>query len=166
VFYSLRVNQRLAPGIGRYHERMHAMRLYLINPSNPLVSIANVKESRWNRYRVWKPLSLMVLAGLTPPEWKISVLEAQVLIENWGRDYSPIGFHSALVYKTPAPEAIMRLSEQKSLTLIVVQSFGAGEDPILQRSERTFLKSINPFSISVWMSCTLSRLPTSTPSYP
>jgi len=33
------------------------MRLYLINPSNPLVSIVNVKESRWNRYRVWKPLA-------------------------------------------------------------------------------------------------------------
>ena len=30
------------------------MRLYLINPSNPLVSIAKVKESRWNRFRVWK----------------------------------------------------------------------------------------------------------------
>ena len=43
------------------------MRLYLINPSNPLVSIVNVHDSRWDRYRVWKPLSLMVLAGLTPP---------------------------------------------------------------------------------------------------
>ena len=51
------------------------MRLHLINPSNPLVSIVNVKESRWNRYRVWKPLSLMVLAGLTPSEWKISIVE-------------------------------------------------------------------------------------------
>jgi radical SAM superfamily enzyme YgiQ (UPF0313 family) len=51
------------------------MRLYLINPSNPLVSIVKVKESRWNRYRVWKPLSLMVLAGLTPPEWKISIVD-------------------------------------------------------------------------------------------
>ena len=51
------------------------MRLYLINPSNPLVSIVNVKESRWNRYRVWKPLSLMVLAGLTPPEWEISIVD-------------------------------------------------------------------------------------------
>jgi len=37
------------------------MRLYLINPSNPLVTITKVKESRWNRYRVWKPLNLMVL---------------------------------------------------------------------------------------------------------
>jgi len=50
------------------------MRLYLINPTNPL-SIVNVKESRWNRYRVWKPLSLMVLASLTPPEWKISIID-------------------------------------------------------------------------------------------
>ena len=51
------------------------MRLYLINPSNPLVSIVKVKESRWNRYRVWKPLSLLVLAGLTPPEWEISIVD-------------------------------------------------------------------------------------------
>jgi radical SAM superfamily enzyme YgiQ (UPF0313 family) len=51
------------------------MRLYLINPTNPLVSIVKVKESRWNRYRVWKPLSLMVLAGLTPPEWEISIVD-------------------------------------------------------------------------------------------
>jgi radical SAM superfamily enzyme YgiQ (UPF0313 family) len=51
------------------------MRLYLINPSNPLVSMVKVKESRWNRYRVWKPLSLMVLAGLTPPEWEILIVD-------------------------------------------------------------------------------------------
>ena len=47
--------------------------------SNPFVSIVNVKESRWNRYSVWKPLSLMVLAGLTPPEWEISIVD-----ENFG----------------------------------------------------------------------------------
>jgi len=51
------------------------MRLYLINPSNPFVSSVKVKESRWNRYRVWKPLSLMVLAGLTPPEWDITIVD-------------------------------------------------------------------------------------------
>jgi hypothetical protein len=54
---------------------MYAMRLYLINPSNSLVSIVKVKENRWNRYRVWKPLSLMVLAGLTPAEWEISIVD-------------------------------------------------------------------------------------------
>ncbi len=51
------------------------MKLYLINPSNPLVSIVRVKESRWNRYRVWKPLSLMALAGLTPPEWETTIID-------------------------------------------------------------------------------------------
>jgi radical SAM superfamily enzyme YgiQ (UPF0313 family) len=51
------------------------MRLRLINPSNPLVSMVRVKENRWNRYRVWKPLSLMALAGLTPPEWEISIVD-------------------------------------------------------------------------------------------
>jgi radical SAM superfamily enzyme YgiQ (UPF0313 family) len=51
------------------------MKLYLINPSNPLVSIVKVRESRWNRYRVWKPLSLMVLAGMTSPEWEITIVD-------------------------------------------------------------------------------------------
>jgi radical SAM superfamily enzyme YgiQ (UPF0313 family) len=51
------------------------MRLYLINPSNALVSLVKVRESRWNRYRVWKPLSLMVLAGLTSPEWEITIVD-------------------------------------------------------------------------------------------
>ncbi len=60
------------------------MRVYLINPSNPLVSIVDIKESRWNRYRVWKPLSLLVLAGLTPSEWDLSIID-----ENLGKpDYT------------------------------------------------------------------------------
>ena len=59
------------------------MRLYLINPSNPLVSIVRVKENRWNRYRVWKPLSLMVLAGLTPPEWEITIVDENLGVPDY-----------------------------------------------------------------------------------
>jgi radical SAM superfamily enzyme YgiQ (UPF0313 family) len=51
------------------------MRLYLINPYNPLVSLANVRASRWNRYRVWKPLGLLVVAGLTPSDWDVTILD-------------------------------------------------------------------------------------------
>ncbi|MCB4757257.1 MAG: B12-binding domain-containing radical SAM protein [Elusimicrobia bacterium] len=64
----------------------HSMRLLLINPSNPLVSMVQPKESRWQRYRVWKPLGLLVLAGLTPPEWDVTIID-----ENLERpDYSKI----------------------------------------------------------------------------
>ena len=59
------------------------MRLYLINPTNPLVSIIKVKESRWNRYRVWKPLGLMVLAGLTPLEWEVSIFDENLGIPDY-----------------------------------------------------------------------------------
>jgi radical SAM superfamily enzyme YgiQ (UPF0313 family) len=59
------------------------MRLYLINPSNPLVSIVKVRESRWNRYRVWKPLSLAVLAGLTPRAWDISIVDENLCMPDY-----------------------------------------------------------------------------------
>ena len=51
------------------------MRLYLVNPDNPVVSLTKVQWSRLNRYRVWKPLSLLVLASLTPEEWQVEVLD-------------------------------------------------------------------------------------------
>ena len=62
---------------------MHIMRLLLINPSNPFVSLVKLKESRWNRYRIWKPLSLMVLAGLTPPEWEVSIVDENLGIPDY-----------------------------------------------------------------------------------
>ena len=51
------------------------MHLFLINPNNPAVSLAKVKQNPWNKYRVWKPLGLLVLAGQTPPEWDITVID-------------------------------------------------------------------------------------------
>lgn len=65
------------------------MRLYLINPSNPLVSLANTKDSRWNRFRVWKPLGLLVLAALTPREWEITIIDENIGVPDYSAMPSP-----------------------------------------------------------------------------
>ena len=59
------------------------MRLTLINPSNPLVSANRVKANRWNRYRVWKPLGLMTVAGLTPPGWEIAIVDENLGVPDY-----------------------------------------------------------------------------------
>jgi radical SAM superfamily enzyme YgiQ (UPF0313 family) len=51
------------------------MLLHLINPANVLSSMSFNRSSYWNRFRLWKPLGLLVLAALTPPEWEIEVLD-------------------------------------------------------------------------------------------
>ena len=51
------------------------MRLYLVNPDNPVVSLNKVHWNRLNKYRVWKPLGLLVVAGLTPPDWEVTLTD-------------------------------------------------------------------------------------------
>ena len=59
------------------------MRLYLINPFNSLAGMTKVKENHWNKYRVWKPLGLLILASLTPPEWDITVVDENLGVPNY-----------------------------------------------------------------------------------
>jgi radical SAM superfamily enzyme YgiQ (UPF0313 family) len=59
--------------------------LYLINPRNPLSSLT--KKSRWSKYRVWKPLGLLVLAGMAPPEWDITIIDESLDVP----DYDAMG---------------------------------------------------------------------------
>ncbi len=61
------------------------MRLTLINPSNPLASIVDPGSSRWNRFRVWKPLGLMVIAGLTPSDWEISIIDENLGVPDYSK---------------------------------------------------------------------------------
>jgi radical SAM superfamily enzyme YgiQ (UPF0313 family) len=64
-------------------QRTTGKRLYLINPCNALVSIVSTEGSRWNRYRVWKPLGLMVLAGLTPSEWEVTIIDENLRLPDY-----------------------------------------------------------------------------------
>ena len=38
--------------------------------------------------------------------------EAKVIIKQWGWHYNQVGFHSALGYQTPSPEAIIPTTSQ------------------------------------------------------
>ena len=58
-------------------------RLYLVNPCNALVTIVSDEGSRWNRYRVWKPLGLMVLAALTPADWEVVILDENLGVPDY-----------------------------------------------------------------------------------
>jgi radical SAM superfamily enzyme YgiQ (UPF0313 family) len=52
------------------------MKLLLINPCNPVVSLRKIQGwNRLNKYRLWKPLGLLILARLTPPDWEVEVID-------------------------------------------------------------------------------------------
>ena len=65
------------------------MLLTLINPSNPLVAIVDAEANIWNRYRVWQPLGLMAIAGLTPPDWKVTLVDENLGIPDYTRMQRP-----------------------------------------------------------------------------
>jgi radical SAM superfamily enzyme YgiQ (UPF0313 family) len=61
-------------------------RLLLVNPSSSLVNMAKTSSSGWSRrYRVWKPLGLLALAGLTPPEWDTSIVDENLGVPDYQR---------------------------------------------------------------------------------
>jgi hypothetical protein len=55
-----------------------------VNPDNPVVSLSKVHWSRLNSYRVWKPLGLLVVARLTPPEWEVFPIDENLHHPGYG----------------------------------------------------------------------------------
>jgi radical SAM superfamily enzyme YgiQ (UPF0313 family) len=45
--------------------------------------MAKASGSMWNRFRAWQPLSLMVLAGLTPSDWTIQLVDETLGIPDY-----------------------------------------------------------------------------------
>jgi len=91
----------------------------LINPSNPLVSLAQVRKSRWYRYRVWKPLALQVLAGLTPPEWEITIVDENLGVPDYKTMPRP-DLVGITAFTSQAPRAYEVAGQFRSLGVPVV----------------------------------------------
>lgn len=48
-----------------------------------MVSTVKTRENRWNKYVVWKPLGLLVLAGLTPEQWQITLIDENLAVPDY-----------------------------------------------------------------------------------
>ncbi len=95
------------------------MRLYLINPSNPLTNITKVKESHWHKYARWKPLGLLIVAGLTPPEWDITVVDENLGVPDYAAMPRP-DLVGITAFTSQAPRAYKVAAEFRSRGLPVV----------------------------------------------
>ncbi len=94
-------------------------RLVLVNPLNELVAITQTGDNYFNRFRIWKPLALMVLAGRTPPEW-----EVQLVDENLGRpDYGAM--------PTPDLVGVSAFTSQANAAYAVADHFRARGVPVV-----------------------------------
>ncbi len=95
------------------------MLLYLINPSNALISISLNRSSYWNRFRLWKPLSLLAVAGLTPPGWDISIIDENLAPVDYGAMKLPdvVGITA---FTSQAPRAYQIADYFRSLGVPVV----------------------------------------------
>jgi radical SAM superfamily enzyme YgiQ (UPF0313 family) len=94
------------------------MRLLLINPRNPLINITN-RNNHWNKYRVWKPLGLLVLAGLTSATWDITVIDENVEVPDYSRMPRP-DLVGVTAFTSQAPRAYELAAEFRGRGVPVV----------------------------------------------
>jgi radical SAM superfamily enzyme YgiQ (UPF0313 family) len=95
------------------------MRLYLINPHSGLGDIIYKKKTFWSKYRIWKPLGLLTVAGLTPSDWDISVFDENLYMP----DYSSL----------PDPDlvGITAFSSQASRAYEISEEFRKRKVPVI-----------------------------------
>lgn len=95
------------------------MLCYLINPCNPSASFKTGKENGLTKYRIWKPLGLIVLASLTPREWQIKIIDENLKTP----DYSllpPPDLVGITAFTSQAPRAYEIASEFRSRGIPVI----------------------------------------------
>ena len=95
------------------------MLLYLINPINPVVSMNKIEKNRWSKYRVWKPLGLLVVAGLTTSDWDIKVIDENLSIPDYASLPRP-DLVGITAFTSQAERAYQIAAEFRSKDVLVV----------------------------------------------
>jgi radical SAM superfamily enzyme YgiQ (UPF0313 family) len=142
---------------GQYLEKK---RLYLINPYNPLVSLVNSRQNGWNRYTVWKPLGLLVIAGMTPPEWEITVFDENMQLRDYAELPAP-DLVGITAFTSQADRAYTIASEFKTRAVPVVMG-GIHATMCTTEASQWVDSVVTGEAESVWQQvlddCTLGRL--------
>jgi radical SAM superfamily enzyme YgiQ (UPF0313 family) len=81
--------------------------------------MVKVRENRWNKYRVWKPLGLLVLAALTPKDWDITVIDENLGLPDYA-GMSPPDLVGITAFTSQAPRAYELASKFRARGALVV----------------------------------------------
>jgi radical SAM superfamily enzyme YgiQ (UPF0313 family) len=81
--------------------------------------MVKVKENRWNKYRLWKPLGLLSLAGLTPKEWDVTVIDENLGMPDYAGMPRP-DLVGITAFTSQAPRAYHVAAEFRALGAPVV----------------------------------------------
>lgn len=66
-------------------------RILLINPHNPIVTLtSHGKIFNLNKYRIWKPLSLMTIANKTNPNWDVEIVDENLGEVDYAKGLKPV----------------------------------------------------------------------------
>jgi len=95
------------------------MLLYLINPCSRMTSIIDPKKGNLSKYLIWKPLGLLVIAGLTPPEWEIKIIDENMLEPDYKKLPRP-DLVGITAFTSQAPRAYEIAAEFRSMNVPVV----------------------------------------------
>jgi radical SAM superfamily enzyme YgiQ (UPF0313 family) len=96
------------------------MTLYLINPCNTLTSMAHNDRKITQKYRIWKPLGLLYVAGLTPSDWSIRIIDENRAIPDYSSIEKPdlVGI-TAFTSQSGRAYEIAQIFRDKGVTVVM-----------------------------------------------
>jgi hypothetical protein len=127
----------------------------LLIPANPIVSLNKVRWNGLTKYRVWKPLGLLVVAGLTPPDWEVTLIDENLDHPDYGRFPKP-DLVGVTAFTSQAPRAYEVAAMYRAMGVPVVM--GGIHTTFCREEALSMLMRGHGEAESVWGRCWLIRV--------